>query len=112
MTEQRKTSAPTRRDFLATAAATGTALATGLSLVQNVHAAGSDEIRVGLIGCGGRGSQASENVLASAPGVKIIAVGDAFEFRAKGARQSLKNFAQKDEACKKYGNSVELPDDR
>jgi predicted dehydrogenase len=112
MTEQRKTSAPTRRDFLATAAATGTALATGLSLVQNVHAAGSDEIRVGLIGCGGRGSQASENVLASAPGVKIIALGDAFEFRTKGARQSLKSFAERDATCKKYGNSVDLPDDR
>jgi predicted dehydrogenase len=119
MTEQRKTSAPTRRDFLATAAATGTALATGLSLVQNVHAAGSDEIKVGLIGCGGRGSQAGENVLSAAPGVKIIALGDVFEVRTRGCRESLKRFLQEDkkdpkknEMARKYGNSVDLPDDR
>jgi predicted dehydrogenase len=115
MTEQRKTTSPTRRDFLATAAATGTALATGLGLVSNVHAAGSDEIKVGLIGCGGRGSQACENVLASAPGVKIVALGDVFAFRTRDCRESLKQWLadpKKNEAAKKYGNTVDLPDDR
>ncbi len=102
---------PTRRDFLGAAAAAG--VAAGLSWVPgNAHAAGDDAIKVGLIGCGGRGSQAGENVLASAPNVKIVAIGDVFEFRTKGARQSLKAFADKDEASKKFGNTVDLPDDR
>ncbi|HEY7158341.1 MAG TPA: twin-arginine translocation signal domain-containing protein, partial [Gemmataceae bacterium] len=68
-----------RRDFLKTAtAATGAAVLSNLSLTPAVHAAGSDQIKVGLVGCGGRGSGAAENVLSAAPGVRIVAVGDVF----------------------------------
>jgi myo-inositol 2-dehydrogenase/D-chiro-inositol 1-dehydrogenase len=111
MTEQRKPSAPTRRDFLATAAATGTALATGLSLVQNVHAAGTDTIKVGLVGCGGRGTGACENVLHAAPNVEIIALADVFKDRLDGCRKHLQNAAEKDEAIKKLGNKVHISED-
>jgi predicted dehydrogenase len=69
-----------RRHFLKAAAA-GTALAANLNLLANAHAAGSDEIRVGLIGCGGRGTGAADNCLSSAPNVKLVAVGDAFRDR-------------------------------
>jgi myo-inositol 2-dehydrogenase / D-chiro-inositol 1-dehydrogenase len=107
------TSRPNRRDFLTTAAATGAAVAAGLSWVPNVHAAGDDQIKVGLIGCGGRGTQAAENVLSSAPGVQVIAVGDYFEDRAKGCANHLKGWlAGKDaEAARQHKNSVEIPDD-
>ncbi|MFW5692645.1 MAG: FprA family A-type flavoprotein [Thermoguttaceae bacterium] len=43
-----------RRDFVLGSAAAGAAM-TGLSLARSAHAAGSDVIRVGLVGCGGRG---------------------------------------------------------
>ena len=59
----------TRREFLktSTVAAAGTALAANLGMLANVHAAGSDTIKVGLIGCGGRGSGAADNVLQLRP---------------------------------------------
>src|ERR1700687_1642940 len=56
--------ASSRRGFLKTSAAVGAGLAADLSGAANVHAAGSDVIRVGLIGCGsprgGRGRGAAE----------------------------------------------------
>lgn len=42
------------------------------------EARGSDEIRVGVVGCGGRGSGAAGNCVESSPGVKIVALADAF----------------------------------
>ena len=53
----RKASAEsTRRDFLKTSAVAGSAaLAANMAMLSNVHAADNDLIRVGLVGCGGRG---------------------------------------------------------
>src|SRR5919198_149939 len=84
----------TRREFLktATTAALATAVTPGVELFPAVHAAGTDAIRVGLIGCGGRGSGAAENVLSAAQGVKLVAMGDAFQDRLEGSKaQLLKN---------------------
>src|SRR5579863_5670971 len=99
-----------RRQFLKTTglAAAGTLLATG-----GVHAAGSDTIKVGVIGCGGRGSGASENVLSAAKGVEIVAFGDYFKDRAKGLRQRLINLVKHPEDGKlirDLGNKVNAPD--
>jgi predicted dehydrogenase len=107
----------TRRGFLKTSAVTGVAAAANLGLLSNVHAGGADEIRVGVIGCGDRGSGAADNVLRAAPNVKIVAVGDVFKFRAlggggaKGLRARLLDIAKEDEV-KKLGNSVDLPEER
>jgi len=92
----------TRRDFLKTSAAVaGTALA--LDLVPSVHAAGSNAINVGLIGCGGRGNGAAHDVLTpNIPGVKVVALADAFKDRLEGARNGLK---------KDYGDRAEVKDD-
>jgi predicted dehydrogenase len=101
-----------RRDFLksSTVAAAGAALST-LALAPNVHAAGNDTIKVGIIGCGGRGSGAGENVLDAAEGVEIVALGDVFKFRVDGCRNHLKNHVGKDTPAKKFGNKVNVPDD-
>jgi predicted dehydrogenase len=114
MTEKRnpESARPSRREFLTTTAAAGTAIAAGLAHVPFVHAAGSDTIQIGLIGCGGRGSQAAENALSAAPNVKVIAIGDVFNFRVKDCKRNLTRFVDKDEVCKKNGNSIDLPDDR
>ena len=82
---------PSRRDFIreATAVAVGTAAVARFHGLVGAHAAGSDEIRVGLVGCGGRGSGAAGNVLAAAPGVKIVALADAFADRLAACRERL-----------------------
>ncbi len=43
-----------RRDFLF--GSTATATAGSLTLARSAHAAGSDQIKIGLVGCGGRGT--------------------------------------------------------
>jgi predicted dehydrogenase len=100
-----------RRDFLkATGAAAGAAAAASL-FPSGVFAAGSDPIRVGLIGCGGRGSGAADNVMHSAPNVSIIALADAFEDRLDGCRGGLLKLAD-DNDIKQLGNRVDLPQER
>src|SRR5207248_7809442 len=80
-----------------------------------VHAADNDTIKVGVIGCGGRGSGAAENVLNSARGVEIVALGDYFHDRARGLHQRLKSFLndEKDgKRARELGNKVDLPEER
>ena len=69
---------PSRREFLKTTAATATA-ATALGSLPAVHASSGDVIRVGLVGCGGRGTGAATQCLNSDPNVKLWCVADAFE---------------------------------
>ena len=82
-----------RRQFLqnGTAAVAGTAIVSSLStLSSNVHAAGSDEIKVGLVGCGGRGTGAANQALRADPQTRLVAVADAFQDRADRSLASLK----------------------
>ncbi|WP_437191238.1 Gfo/Idh/MocA family oxidoreductase [Planctomicrobium sp. SH527] len=72
-------SEPTRRDFLKTssvAAALGAGLLQGIS--SRAYAAGSDEIKIGLVGCGGRGTGATAQALSTQGKVKLVAMGDTF----------------------------------
>jgi len=78
-----------RRDFLKTAAVAGGTIALHAAGLPRAYAAGSDEIRVGMIGCGGRGTGAAVNAVNAAPGVKIVAMGDVFEDRLKSSREQL-----------------------
>lgn len=76
-----------RRDFLAKSALAGAAL----SVPAGVFAQGRDQIKVGLIGCGGRGSGAAGDAAAADPGVVIWSMGDVFADRLNGTRNALKN---------------------
>jgi predicted dehydrogenase len=75
-----------RRDFLKTSAA----LAGTLAAAPLVHAAGSDTIKIGLVGCGGRGTKAAENALNADKNVKLWALADAFDDRLKFSMQRLR----------------------
>ncbi len=86
----------TRRDFIKTSAAISTAaIAANLGIARTAHAAGSDEIKVGLVGCGGRGTGAAGQALSTEGKVKIVAMADAFGDRLNGAANQLKKFGDK-----------------
>jgi predicted dehydrogenase len=97
-------STASRRDFLRTSA--GATLAASLAFSGGVHAHGNDLLRVGLIGCGGRGTGAAGQALLADKNVKLVAMGDAFEDRIQTSLGNLrknKNLAEKidvkPEAC-------------
>jgi myo-inositol 2-dehydrogenase/D-chiro-inositol 1-dehydrogenase len=83
-----------RRDFLKGSAGivAGAAAAGAILPAGGVFAAGADEtIKIGLVGCGGRGTGACGQALKTKGPVKLVAIGDAFEDNAKGALRTLKN---------------------
>jgi predicted dehydrogenase len=88
----------TRRNFLTT---TGAAVG-ALAVNRFAHAAGSDEIKIALIGCGGRGSGAAGQAL-SVPGNKLVAMADAFPDRLQGSLKNLKEA---------HGDKVDVTTDR
>ena len=47
------------------------------------------ELKVGLVGCGGRGNGAVADLLNAANGIKVVALGDVFEDRIEGVRKNL-----------------------
>jgi predicted dehydrogenase len=71
----------TRRDFIKTSLAASLAAAIPGNL--GLHAAGSDTIRIGMIGCGGRGTGAAIDCLDAAPGVEVVAMFDLFPDRVE-----------------------------
>jgi predicted dehydrogenase len=79
----------TRRDFLKTSTAAVSAAALS-AIAPGAHAAGSDVIRVGVVGCGGRGSGAAVNAMNADPGVRLVALADVFVDRARGKVAGLK----------------------
>jgi predicted dehydrogenase len=88
--------AESRRGFLKSTSSmvAGGVLVGTLPIARSAHAAGSDTIRLGLIGCGGRGTGAAGQALdtnSDSNRVKLTAVGDPFKFRADNALKELKN---------------------
>jgi myo-inositol 2-dehydrogenase / D-chiro-inositol 1-dehydrogenase len=79
-----------RRDFLKTAAV-GAASLSGLALSPNVHAAGSDILRIGMIGSGTRCPGAAIDAMKADPGVRLVAMTDIFPTRVANARKRLKD---------------------
>lgn len=87
-----KPSTPSRRDFLKTStlAAVGTGALSTLGVIPGAYAAGDETIKVGLVGCGGRGSGAASQALSTAGNVKLVAMGDMFADRIESAANELK----------------------
>lgn len=65
------------------------AMAAAATLPGGAHAAGSDAVRIGLVGCGGRGLGAAMQAVAAAPGVVITALGDRFADQLDAAATAL-----------------------
>src|SRR5690606_3260600 len=92
-----------RRDFIRTSEklAAGTVVAN--SLVSSVYAQGTDEIKVALIGCGGRGTGAAFDAFASGQNIKLVAMADAFQDNLDRTYGTLKE---------KFGDKIDVPDSR
>jgi predicted dehydrogenase len=78
----------TRREFVKTSVAIGAAAI--LPGREKLFAAGSDNIRIGLIGCGGRGTGAVLDCIQSSEGIELIALADIFEEKVQTALQKFK----------------------
>ncbi|MCF7708090.1 MAG: Gfo/Idh/MocA family oxidoreductase [Verrucomicrobia bacterium] len=85
-----------RRNFIKSSAAASLAAA---ATSTGVFAAGSDTIRIALIGCGGRGTGAAINCLDSSDGLELVAMADLFEDRLDGSLSQLKG---------KHGDKVKV----
>jgi predicted dehydrogenase len=84
-------SSSSRREFLkASVSAAGAAALGGLGIQRMAHAAGDQTFRIGLIGCGGRGSGAAANAMNAGKDVKLVAMADVFEDHLSGALARLK----------------------
>lgn len=81
----------TRRDFLKQSSAA--ALSAGVlgQLSAGAYAQGDDTVRVGLIGAGGRGSQAAVQALSTEGNVRLTAIGDAFPDQLESSLSGLRN---------------------
>jgi predicted dehydrogenase len=71
-------------------AAAGAGIATLSSLLPNAHAAGSDVIRIGMIGCGGRCTGAAVDAMTADPAVRLVAMCDLFKDRVESSRSLLR----------------------
>ncbi len=93
----------TRREFLKSSAV-GAAAVGGLSLARTAHAAGSQQIKIGMIGCGGRCSGAATGALGLGKDVKLAGMADVFEKRMQYRREHFKanfpdQFIATDQTC-------------
>lgn len=91
------TDRPTRRDFLKTTSGVAAAgLMPGIA-GAGVHSGQSDDIRVALVGCGGRGSGAAVNATrAKGGGVRLVAMADVFQDRLDSSHKNLSNALKDD----------------
>jgi len=80
-----------RRTFLKTSTVAASAAALGaLDISRTAHAAGSDALKIGMIGCGGRCAGAAVEALTADPGARLVAMCDIFRDRIDAKRDEIK----------------------
>ncbi|MEX0792025.1 MAG: Gfo/Idh/MocA family oxidoreductase [Pirellulaceae bacterium] len=95
-----------RRDFIKTSSSllvAGGAIAGSLSVARSAHAFGSDQIKIGLVGCGGRGTGAAIQAMNTEGSTQIKAMGDVFQDRLTSSLRSISS---------RHSESVDVPKDR
>ena len=94
----------TRREFIKATGKLAAASALANVAIPAVHAAGSDQIQIALIGCGGRGGGAAANALSVKRGpIKLVAMADIFPERLEKDYNQLHA---------KYSSQMDVPQDR
>jgi len=94
----------TRREFIKTTGKLAAVSALANVAIPAVHAAGSDQIQLALVGCGGRGGGAAANALSVKRGpTKLVAMADIFPERLD---KDLKELQQK------FASQMDVPPGR
>lgn len=101
-TVQKSTASTSRRKFIGGAAVAATAV--NLPIEACAQVAGSDELKLALVGAGGRGSGAIDQAL-TAGGTRLVAVADAFDYK-------LEPLISKLQSSPAYGKRVDVPENR
>lgn len=83
---------PTRRRFLSTSAAASAALAFP-SILRGAE--NTTQLKIGLVGCGGRGTGAAQQALSADPNVTLHALADAFPEPLPRTLGALKKFGDR-----------------
>ncbi len=82
----------------------GGAVGGGLGLAGAVHAEGTDLIKIGLVGCGARGTEAAVQALNTTSGpLQLVAMADAFPDKIQSAYRAIKS---------RHGDRVDVPHER
>ncbi|HUU26997.1 MAG TPA: Gfo/Idh/MocA family oxidoreductase [archaeon] len=84
-----KGNAISRRDFLASGAIAATAIS-GFPFVNTGYAQDARPIKIGVIGCGGRGTGACANALTADPNVQLVAMADPFSEQIEKSLKALR----------------------
>ena len=92
-----------RRDFIKTSGTLATGAIVGSSIIGSAYAAGSDVIKIALIGCGGRGTGAVFDAYASGQTVQLVAMADVFQENLDKTYKTIKA---------KFGNKIDVPESR
>ncbi len=104
----------TRRDFVKSSSIfTGGLLTLPLfSKAENYNNSVNDEIKIAIIGCGGRGTGAVAQALRSKQNVKLVAMADAFQDRLDSCYKNITADDMKDGMGSPLKNRVDVPKDR
>jgi predicted dehydrogenase len=101
------TKTASRRDFLRNSSllvAGGAIAASSVNIARAAHSFGSDTIKIGLVGCGGRGTGAAIQAMNTTGGdVKLVAMGDVFADRLQASFRSVKG---------QHSEKVDVPKER
>ncbi|MCI0492452.1 MAG: Gfo/Idh/MocA family oxidoreductase [Planctomycetes bacterium] len=87
-----------RRDFIKNTSALlagGALLGTQARVAMSANISGSDEVKVAVIGAGGRGTGAAVQALETAGPVTLWAIADAFEDQVEGCLRNCTQFVEK-----------------
>ncbi len=108
---------PSRREFVKTSAlvVSSAALASGASLARAAHISGDDEIKIALVGCGGRGTGAAAQALRTEGKVKLWAMADAFLPKVTNTLQRLERDLEEDQAAEQPNAltaAIDVPPER
>jgi len=101
-TDRTKPEKISRRQFLRSSAAAASLTALTAGIGTKVYAAGTDQMKIGLIGCGGRGLGAVVSALTVNREAKLTAMAEAFGDRLQRGRQNLRQ---------RMGDQIAVDDD-
>ncbi|MFO7905050.1 MAG: Gfo/Idh/MocA family protein [Planctomycetota bacterium] len=86
-----------RRRFLTRSTQAGATALAGFSVLKHGYGANNDRLRIGLVGCGGRGTGAARDALTAGPNIELVAMGDIFKEKVEKSLDRLSRLKGKDQ---------------